>query len=194
MISIPGSRSEGQKWHRAEGKPMGCIIRLAATVCANSACTSWGGTQWSRIHCMPSADLSSHLLNFICQRPNPSTSGLYLEVGPSEVIHLKWSHGGVGGANPVWMVSLWEEGFRTDTQKNEEAEQGHSLMPAKERGLQRNQTCRHLNLDFQPPEVGFFFFLQFKYPCLRYLLWQPEQTNELMKHVSGRLSRERKWD
>lgn len=73
---------------------------------------------------------------------------------------------------PIGLASLKEEEETPGIQAQREkatwrhSEKVASHLQAKERGLGRNQTCQHFDLDTQPPELRENIFLWFKPPSL----------------------------
>lgn len=60
------------------------------------------------------------------------------------------------GPNPMWLVSLLEQemGTQTGPEGKPVKTQGEDSHPqAEEKGLRRDQLCRHLDLRLPPPEL-----------------------------------------
>ena len=64
---------------------------------------------------------------------------------------------------------------------SEDLEGGH--LQAKGRGLRKNQTCQHFDLEFPSSRtMRKTHFCSVRYPVFRILLWQPEQTRIRMEN------------
>ena len=121
-----------------------------------------------------------------CWSPNLQylTMWLSLETGPLK----RWlsENGAVRvNPNPFWLLCLHEKEIaHTDTtdvhtqrKDHERTQQEGAHQQAKERGLRRNQPCRHLDLGLPASRT-----VRNKMSCLRHpscsiLFWQPKQTH-----------------